>query len=204
MNKLIPALAGTAAASGAGLGGYVWFSKKVETIEDKYKSALLDDSSNLWDKKWEKIKSSEPVHETLRKAKEKATSESPISKSLHRQGCMEIYSSPLENFKYLEDLKNYCSKNISDVVTGGNWIADDDQNTKWDTPLKALKEKGQASLPKDLGDIVSKLTTTTGTTFQQAERKLLKDWCDKTKDEIATDDLKDLISNAQLYCLSAN
>ncbi|AEW45516.1 hypothetical protein MHC_03280 [Mycoplasma haemocanis str. Illinois] len=204
MNKLILASTGTVAASGLGIGSYVLFFKNSETISNKYKSALLGDSSNLWDKKWEKLKSSnsEIFHETLKRAKEKATSDPTVSKSLHKQGCKEIYSSPLKNSKYLKDLKNYCSKNVSDVVTEGNWINEDyNSSTKWDTSLKALKNNKQSKLPKYLEDLVGNLPNT-GDTFQAQDRQLLKHWCDMAQNEIVTDDLQSLISNAKLYCLS--
>ncbi|AEW45513.1 hypothetical protein MHC_03265 [Mycoplasma haemocanis str. Illinois] len=206
MHKLILASTGTVAASGLGIGSYVLFFKNSETISNKYKSALLNDSSDLWDKKWEKLKSSnsEVFHETLKRAKEKASSDEATSKSLHKQGCKEIYSSPLKNSQYLKDLKHYCSKNISDVVTGGNWINEDyTSSTKWDSSLTALKSNKQSKLPKFLEELVSQITAKDAT-FHQQDRQLLKNWCDMAKDSIATDDLKDVISNAQLYCLSKN
>ncbi|CBY92389.1 hypothetical protein HF1_03810 [Mycoplasma haemofelis str. Langford 1] len=211
MSKLIPASLGAVGAGGAGIGGYMLLNpsenqktEKVITFKEKYKGALLDlegdKDSAIWESKFTLLKSGSPHHPSLKGI---TTKEDTEAKSLHKQGCRDLYNSPADNNHYLEDFKNYCAKLIGDVVSG-SWIEGEQTQTgtKWDGKLKDIKSKKDNLISSVLKELAGKLTSS-GETFTENERKLLEGWCHARKKDLSQGEENSLLEEIKSYCISS-
>ncbi|AEW45661.2 hypothetical protein MHC_04015 [Mycoplasma haemocanis str. Illinois] len=212
MSKVLILSLGGVGVAGVGTGALFilkpWESKVV-TFSDKYKYALLDTSKHdsFWDSKYTALKTNAgKKHTKLVKAYDEATKQTSPNeleaKRLMREGCKEIYESPVENSEYKDDFKNYCSKTNSEASSTQNWNSEntaDSSNNKWDTPLNSLK-----SHQEGLVDALFQLKTTLsgGTSFNQSHRETIKNWCDGIKKEpfMGTDSLE--FKNQERFCKS--
>ncbi|AEG73196.1 hypothetical protein HF1_08600 [Mycoplasma haemofelis str. Langford 1] len=209
MSKFVLPMMGVGGASAAAAGGYMLLKEnnhpqvqKEETFNSKYSKAILEESSDLWESKFQALKESNSLkHPTLKKAKEKE------AKDLHKQGCREIYASPLNDSPYLEDFKTYCAKNIKDAMDKAKtWISQDESDTThWNPKLKNLKEHDSnknKTLSKGLEDLKASLSGVTGEAWTEDHRQKLKDWCDASQTEIFIGEGDSQFEHSKLYCLA--
>ncbi|AEW45189.1 hypothetical protein MHC_01615 [Mycoplasma haemocanis str. Illinois] len=209
MNKLILTSLGAIGVGGTGIGGYILLNpaespktKKSTPFKERYEKSLLnlDGDSTIWESKFSLLKKGNPNHPSLKGI---STKEDNIAKSLHKQGCRDLYDSSSENSNYLEDFKNYCAKLIEDVVSG-NWIEGEktQTRTKWDAKLKDMKSKKDKLLSPSLQELTGKLTSS-GETFSETERKLLEDWCNSRRKDLSQGEEGKLIEEIKNYCVNS-
>ncbi|CBY92804.1 hypothetical protein HF1_07960 [Mycoplasma haemofelis str. Langford 1] len=217
MSKLMLPLAGIGGASAAGLGGYMLMKgnekapaiQKEETFRTKYSQAILGDTDDLWNTKFDTLKGTgQPSHQKLKDAKTKSGVSGPETeaKELHKQGCREIYDSEIKSSLYLTDFQTYCSKTIKDAIDKSkNWISSEAGSTTgdWDSQLTQLKshdETNKGALDSKLKTLVDKLKQDSHS-VDEADRKAIKEWCDSTQKEIFMGESDHRFSHSQLYCI---
>ncbi|AEW45535.1 hypothetical protein MHC_03375 [Mycoplasma haemocanis str. Illinois] len=214
MNKLLLPLAGLGGVGTVGLGSYIFLKRKEEnnitkqasTFRDKYSQAILTNESSLWASKFTLLKDGEqPTHPQLKEAKTKFTTKADDeeAKSMHKEGCKDIYDSQLEESTYFQDFKKYCAKTIENGITE-SWItANKSESSKWDPKLNKLKdhnETNQGELDDALKTLKGKLTPNSQSTWDENKREELKQWCDGLRGEIFTGDTETKFTHAKLYC----
>ncbi|CBY92341.1 hypothetical protein HF1_03330 [Mycoplasma haemofelis str. Langford 1] len=205
MSKLIPASLGVVGAGGLGMGGWMAFRPKItDPYKEKYKAAIIEEGSTLWNTKFTSMKGKTPINEKLKKASGTSGSEE-TRKAQHKEGCKEIYESSSKDNKYLSDFKLYCSKNNGDVITTG-WISEAPtesiaSSSKWHGKLTSLKNNKDKETNLSLKAIATKLT---GDTFSKAQGDELKGWCDTQKGEIFLGDKDPSIQLIKNYCVEGN
>ncbi|AEW45515.1 hypothetical protein MHC_03275 [Mycoplasma haemocanis str. Illinois] len=213
---LIPSV--VLAGSAVGAGGYLLFSNqgkehvktnRPETFRSRYSKSILSEGDNLWDTKFEALKNNEtPANQKLLDAKLKHTSDTNAAKKLHKQGCREIYDSPIKESIHLKDFKTYCAKTIKDGITKPEtWISQEDtKNTgKWDPKLTALKDhtdQKSGSLDESLATLKNKLSSGSTRSWNESERNELKNWCKTVEGEVFEGEENIKFANAKLYCTS--
>ncbi|AEG72738.1 hypothetical protein MHF_0462 [Mycoplasma haemofelis Ohio2] len=204
-------LGGLGALGAAGTGSLLalkpWNSN-VETFKSKYSHALINAGDNsLWSNKFTLLKDSNPEHQTLKEAVNKAKATSPDeagAKELLKRGCQEIYDSPYEGSKYLNDFEKYCSKTNKDASSNQTWNGSDvstASGNKWDTALNALKTHDEAT-NKKLDSVLAELKNSIqgNTQITADHRTKLKNWCEgiKSKPYLGSDSLD--FKHQELYC----
>ncbi|CBY92388.1 hypothetical protein HF1_03800 [Mycoplasma haemofelis str. Langford 1] len=211
---------GTAGAGGLGAGGLIaskpWQStskevpKVVASIKDKYSVALLDPTKDetIWIKKYDVLKSSSPnnltLQEALKKSKDPNKNEEE-AKRLMKEGCKEIYESKIDDSKSFSDFRQLCSKNNEDASKAGDWNTDDvtTSNNKWDKALKKLKEHN-IDTNDELDSLLVALKESIGanqtTTFDQALRTKVKDWCTNARGEMFEGENSIKFKNQETFC----
>ncbi|AEW45544.1 hypothetical protein MHC_03420 [Mycoplasma haemocanis str. Illinois] len=216
MSKLTLPLIGLGGASTAAVGGYMFFirgekSTVEKTFRSTYSQAILKENDNLWSTKLAALRSEgNPIHKTLIDAKAKVTTSEQQAKSLLVEGCRKIYDSKLSDSLYEKDFKTYCSKTIKDVIQG-TWISEahdgSGSHTKWNQKLTSLKEHAEATkgvLSKGLQTLKGQLSSeASSTNWDDAKRKVLKDWCDASKKEIFMGETDSRVLNSKSYCLES-
>ncbi|AEG72643.1 hypothetical protein MHF_0366 [Mycoplasma haemofelis Ohio2] len=217
MSKFTP-IAVLIGGTGGALGSYhsssikpkhKTFNPKLNVrFKDKYKNPLLDldGDKDIWDAKWNSLKTGKPIHPKLQKAietKERAED----SKKLHREGCQDIYNSATMATPYFLDFKYYCSKTNKDVIKG-NWISANIKDNKkanskseWDEPLKDLEKADKKSLGRELLELLRKIDPKTPQKFDDSHREKLKEWCDFISEEFYLGDSSRGVDNAKRFCL---
>ncbi|AEW45585.1 hypothetical protein MHC_03625 [Mycoplasma haemocanis str. Illinois] len=213
MNKLLFSALGLGGISAASAVGYILIrekdkpiSKQEETFKTKYAKAILKDSDNLWDSKFGNLKSGDqPSHPTLAQAKTQSSSNQETAKSLHKQGCQEIYNSKIEGTTYLNDFQTYCAKNFKDATASSKqWISDEhSQKEKWDPKLTSLntRETNQkGKLDVGLSTLKETLSKVSNSTWEDSHRQSLKQWCDESQKSIFNGEEDEKFIQAGLYC----
>ncbi|AEW45159.1 hypothetical protein MHC_01465 [Mycoplasma haemocanis str. Illinois] len=207
MNKLIPASLGLVGAGSLGIGGWIAFKPKmINPYKEKYKTAIIEEKSSLWETKFLALKGKSPINEKLKKAAGTSESED-IRKGKHKEGCREIYESSTQDSKYLDDFKQYCSKNNGDVLSSG-WISEvptssitSTSSSKWHGKLTSLKNNKDRETHPFLKSLATKLT---GDTFNKTQGDELKGWCDSQKGEIFLGDKDHSFQLIKSYCVEGN
>ncbi|CBY92407.1 hypothetical protein HF1_03990 [Mycoplasma haemofelis str. Langford 1] len=209
MSKLIPASLGALGAGGLGVGGLMvlkpWQSESVVTFKDKYSQALLDDKvdATIWTKKYEELKKTTPNHPKLVEAfeKTKAPADEARAKELLKEGCLAIYSLPVENSKHFSDFKSFCSKTNADVSENKDWISEAVSNNKnkWDTALTSLKSHDKGELDRELAKLKAGIQNNSET-FPEDKKTLLKGWCDSAKSSIFEGRDSVVFKNQESFC----
>ncbi|AEW45506.1 hypothetical protein MHC_03230 [Mycoplasma haemocanis str. Illinois] len=216
MNKLILSTIGIGGVGATGFGGYMLIKggkessviQKQETFKTKYSRAILSDSDDLWNTKFDALKGTgQPSYQKLKDAKTQSgvSGSETKAKGLHKKGCQEIYDSEIKNSPYLADFQTYCSKTIKDATKANNWINAEANNANgdWDPQLTKLKghdESQKGNLDNKLKTLMDKLKQS-GHSIAEADRKALKEWCDASQNEIFMGETDYRFSHSQLYCV---
>ncbi|AEW45561.1 hypothetical protein MHC_03505 [Mycoplasma haemocanis str. Illinois] len=205
MSKLIlPVIGGVGVV---GFGAYMMTPRGTEiTFKNKYKNAILGTTDNaaLWNSKFTLLNGKTVRHPKLRLAVIKYSSDSEYAKTLHKEGCKEIYNAPVKHSEYRKDFKDYCSKNLKDEI-GNKWITEENNGSKWTAKLTSLKshDSNNGELDGTLKRIKTSISGDNNNTFDDTKRGDLKAWCTSAGAEIFESPESDLFKLVKLYCSEA-
>ncbi|AEG72834.1 hypothetical protein MHF_0562 [Mycoplasma haemofelis Ohio2] len=197
MSKSLALSLGTLGVGGVGLGaaGIHHFRKgdsaSEVTFRTKYSKALISESDDAtWTAKLGVLEKSSltPKNAHLVKAK----GEKDKGKLALKEGCMEIYSRPVDSVDDFNDFKNFCSFNNGDKIADGKELAnaESDFSSHWEAFNKISKEDLHFAL-REAYDIKGNSADASGWKAKMLE---------KCK-EISSDIFDGSISNFDTFCV---